>query len=136
MSNRPVQLVKYDEELRLVFGWANVSAYDGTEVVDSQSDSIPGDVLTKAFMSFMDNDRTGCVMHLRNDDGTPVGVGKILFAFPFTADIKKALGIDIPQEGVLIGFRADSDEVWEAVKGNKLQAFSIGGHGRRVEIDE
>jgi hypothetical protein len=130
----PVQIVKVDEELRLVFGWANVTMYDDDEVVDSHDDVIESQVLVKAFMDFMASSRVGGVMHLRDETGDPVGVGEIVFAFPFTADIKKALGIDIPEEGVVIGFRADDDAVWDAVKSEQLKAFSIGGKAIREPI--
>ena len=136
MSMTPMHILKIDEELRLVFGWANVTVYDGASVVDSQNDVIASTVLVKAFMDFMANSRKGGLMHLQDKQGKTVGVGEVVFAFPFTADLKKAMGIDIPEEGVMIGFRADSDAVWKAVKGGELKAFSIGGRAIRTPIRE
>lgn len=136
MTGSPLKVVKVNEELRLVFGWANVTMYDGEEVIDTQNDVMDSQVLVKGFMDFMSESRVGGVMHLRDQNGAPVGAGEIVFAFPFTADVKKAMGIDIPEEGVVIGFRADSDAVWEAVKSRKLQAFSIAGQAVRVPESE
>lgn len=133
MTTEALHIVKVSEELRLVFGWANVTVMDGEEVLDTQDDVMDSQVLVKAFMDFMSESRTGGVMHLRDKAGNPVGVGEVVFAFPFTADLKKALGIDIPEEGVVIGFRADNEDVWKAVKAGELQAFSIGGIATRVE---
>jgi len=136
MTGQALQVVKISEELRLVFGWANVTVMDGEEVVDTQNDVMDSQVLVKAFMDFMSNSRVGGVMHLRDEAGNPVGAGEVVFAFPFTPDIKKALGIEMPAEGVVIGFRADDDSVWKAVKDGKLQAFSIGGKAVRTPVEE
>lgn len=136
MTGKPLKIVKVSDELRLVFGWANVTVMDGQEVVDTQNDVMDSQVLVKAFMDFMSSSRTGGLMHLRDEDGNPIGVGEVVFAFPFTADLKKAMGIDMPEEGVMIGFRADDDSVWKAVKDKKLQAFSIGGKAVRTPVDD
>jgi Putative phage serine protease XkdF len=136
MTGAPLQIVKVSDELRLVFGWANVTLMDGEEVVDTQNDVMESQVLVKAFMDFMSSSRTGGLMHLRDEAGAPVGVGEVVFAFPFTADLKKAFGIEMPAEGVVIGFRADDDAVWKAVKDGKLQAFSIGGRAVRTPVDD
>ncbi len=136
MTQALAPIVKISEELRLVFGWANVSMYDGTAVVDSQDDVMDSEVLVKAFMGFMADTQTGGVMHLRDEAGEPVGIGKVVYALPFTADLKKALGIDIPEEGVLIGLRVDNEEVWSRVKSGELAAFSIAGEAVRIPIEE
>ena len=136
MSGNDLRIVKISEELRLVFGWANVTVFDGDEVVDSQDDVMDSQVLVKAFMGFMADSRVGGVMHLKDKMGLPVGVGEVVFAWPFTPDVKEALGIDIPEEGVMIGFHVKDDEVWKAVKNKQLQAFSIGGRAVRTPLEE
>lgn len=129
-------VVKIDEELRLVFGWANVTVMADEEVVDLQDDTMDTQVLVKSFMEFMSASRTGGHMHSRDDNKSPISIGEVVFAFPMTPDIKKSFGIDIPQEGVIIGVRVDDDQVWKDVKDGKLPAFSIGGKATRVPVAE
>jgi len=129
------QIIKTDDELRLAFGWANVSVYDGEEVVDTQDDITDTTDLVKAFMSFMSDVRKGGIMHARGADDEPVVIGEVVFAFPFTADLKKAMGIEIPQEGVVIGLRVDDDATWAAVKDGRLAAFSIAGKAQRIPVE-
>jgi hypothetical protein len=135
MSATQLEIVKTNDELRLVFGWANVTVMDGAEVVDTQNDVMDSQVLVKAFMDFMSASRKGGVMHLRDESGNLLEGGEVVFAFPFTPDIKKAFGIDIPAEGVVIGYHA-GEEVWKAVKDGKLRSFSIGGKAVRTPIEE
>lgn len=136
MSDDRLRIVKVNDELRLVFGWANVTVFDGDEVVDSQDDVMDSNVLMKGFIPFMADSQVGGLMHLKDEAGEPIGIGKVVFAWPFVPDVKKAMGIDIPEEGVMIAVRVDDDDVWKAVKEGKLQAFSIGGRAIRTPIEE
>lgn len=136
MPLETLPIVKLSDEHRIVYGWANVTVMAGENVVDSQNDTISSDTLIKAFEGFMASSRVGGVMHLRDKAGAPVGVGEVIFAWPFTAELKKAMGIDIPQEGVMIGLKVRDDKVWAAVKAGDLKAFSIAGKAKRVLVAE
>jgi len=131
-----ISFLKIEEDLRLVLGWASVNMVNGEHVVDLHNDVIESRELVKAAMEFMSYSRTGGIMHFKNEYGEPAKIGEVVFALPFTKDIKKAFGVDIPEEGLAIGVRIDDEKVWEMVKNGSLSAFSIGGHADRLGIAE
>lgn len=118
---------KVDEALGLVFGFAIVCKQDGDEYFDLQDDHIPEDAMLKAAMDFMLNSRVADDMH----DG--VEMGKVVFAFPLTEDIAKALDIQTRQTGLLIAMQPNED-VLEKFKDGTYTGFSIGG--RRIRDEE
>jgi len=122
------EIVKRDDDLRLVYGFASVIEEGGRMVVDSQGDVIEPATLEKAAMDFMASARTAKAMH---EGG---GVGEVLFAMPLTRDVQKALGITMDRAGFAIGMKIRDDRVWDRVKSGELRAFSIGGTGRRVPL--
>ena len=121
-------IVKFDEDQRIVWGWASVISKDGKPVYDTQGDSISPDVLTKAANDFMMDVRVAKAMH----DGDQVG--EVLHSLPLTKELGSALGISSPQEGWIIAMKVHDDEVWKRVKSGELKAFSIGGKGLRSAI--
>jgi len=134
-TDQSASFIKIDDELRLVIGWANVNKINGESVVDHHKDLISSRELTKAAMDFMSSSREGGIMHFRDKDtGELIKIGEVVFAMPFTEEIKKSFGIDIPEEGLAIGLRVDNDAIWKLVKEGKLAAFSIGGTADREEI--
>ena len=135
-SDQPQSFLKVDDDLRLVIGWASVNKINGDHVVDLHDDVIDSRTLTKAAMDFMSSSRTGGVMHFKNEEGEIIKAGEVVFALPFTEDIKKVFGIDIPEEGLAIGVRIDNEGIWKMVKDGKLTAFSIGGKADRTEIPD
>lgn len=135
-NSKSDSFLKVDDELRLVIGWASVNKINGDHVVDSQDDVISSRELTKAAMDFMSVSRMGGVMHFKNANDEVIKAGEVVFALPFTDDIKKVFGIEIPEEGLAIGVRIDDDGVWKMVKDGTLAAFSIGGNADRVEIED
>ena len=84
--------------------------------------------LVKAAHEFVIDFRTGKVMH--NGKKT----GDLVESVVFTADLQKALGIDLKKIGWFVGFKVRDDAAWEQVKSGKLKAFSIGGVGNRREM--
>lgn len=113
-------IVKVDERLGLVFGFAVVSKIDGQPYFDSQGDHIPDDALLKASTDFMQEARVAKEMH-RGDQ-----VGEVVFAFPLTEDIAKSLSIESRAHGLLIAMRPNEDVLAKFADGT-YTGFSIGG---------
>jgi hypothetical protein len=119
------KLHKVDEDQRMVWGWASVSTVRGESVIDTQGDIIETPELQKAAHEFMKDYRRGDEMHMIK------GVGQIVDSVVMTKALQDALGVDLGMEGWLIGFKVESDEVWQKVKDGTYRAFSIGGSGAR-----
>ena len=120
---------KVDEALGLVFGFAIVSKVDGEDYFDSQGDNIPEDSMLKAATDFMLNSRVAKDMH----DGDQIG--SVVFAFPMTTDVAKALDIQTNKTGLLIGMKPSAD-ILAKYKSGEYSGFSIGGmRGDDEEVD-
>ena len=124
------QILKSDDEQRIVYGWASVVAENGSPVVDRQGDSITPEVMTKAVNEFMEDVRVGKAMH----EGDRIGT--FIHSLPLTNEIAKALGIETQREGWVVALKVHDDETWERVKSGELKAFSIGGRAKREKINE
>jgi len=115
------QILKADEEQRMVYGWASVVTEKGEPVVDRQGDVIEPDTLVKAVSKFMEHVRVGKEMH-KGDQ-----IGAVIHSMPITKEIGESLGIQSDREGWVVAFKVYDDEVWSKVKSGELAAFSIGG---------
>ena len=115
------QILKADEEQRMVYGWASVVTEKGEPVVDRQGDVIEPDTLVKAASKFMEHVRVGKEMH-KGDQ-----IGAVIHSMPITKEIGESLGIQSDREGWIVAFKVYDDEVWDKVKSGELAAFSIGG---------
>ena len=91
----------------------------------------------KAAHEFVSSSRTGGYMHAKGADGSAIQVGEVVESIVFTADLQKALGIDLGRVGWFIGMHVPDAEVWKQVRAGKMGAFSIGARGVRTaaEID-
>lgn len=118
--------VSIDEQLGLVFGYGIVCKINGEPYFDSQGDHIPEDAMLKAATDFMQHSRVALEMH-RGDK-----IGDVVFSFPLTTDIAKALGIKTPKTGWLVAIKPPKD-VLAKYKSGEYTGFSIGG--QRV-VDE
>jgi len=121
------QILKADEEQRMVWGWASVVTVKGEPVVDRQGDVIEPETLVKAVNKFMQYVRVGKEMH----GGGQIGV--VVHSMPITKEIGDSLGIQSDREGWIVAFKVYDDDVWAKVKSGELAAFSIGG--RAVKED-
>lgn len=117
---------KVDDSLGLVFGWAIVCKEKGTEYFDVQGDHIPEDAMLKAAADFMSDHRVAKEMHWGDQ------VGKYVFAWPMTAEIAKAMGIQTDKTGLMVCAKF-SPEVFDKFKRGELTGFSIGGQRIRDE---
>ncbi len=115
-----VQVCKVDAKQGLVFGFAIVCQKDGAAYYDLQDEHIPEAVMLKAATEFMASERVADEMHDWQAQGT------VLFAFPLTADIAKALDITTKQTGLLIGMKPSPEVLAKFVDGT-YTGFSIGG---------
>lgn len=114
-------ILKVDESLGLVFGFAIICKEDGEPHFDLQADHIPEHVMLKGSTDFMKSDRVAKEMH-RGDQ-----VGEIVFAFPLTTDIAKSLDIQTKRTGLLIAMQPDDPEVLRKFANGEYTGFSIGG---------
>lgn len=121
------QIVKVDDSLGLVFGWAIVCKKDGEDYYDLQGDHIPEDAMTQALCDFMMSSRVAKDMHAGDQ------IGDIVFAFPMSEDVAKSLGIVTKTTGALIAMKPAAD-VLQKFRDGTYTGFSIGG--RRLEDEE
>lgn len=121
-------IVKTDLEERMIWGWGSVITVKGEPVVDRQQDIIELSELKQAVYHFMDNHRVGGEMHKL------LGVGTVVESLVFSAELQKALKIDLGKEGWFVGVRVDNDATWERVKKGELRSFSLGGSAERVPV--
>ena len=122
------QVAKVDEELGLVIGFGLVCKIQGEEYYDSQGDHITEKAMINAATDFMGSDRTSTDLHVVED-------GQVVFAFPLTTDIAKALDIETDKTGLLIAMRP-SAPVLAKFKSGEYTGFSIGGLRGEEEVVE
>lgn len=118
---------KVDDSLGLVFGWAIVCNKAGEPYYDSQDDHIPEDSMLHAAADFMKNSRVAKDMHQGDE------IGPVVFAWPMTTDIAKAMGMQTETTGLMIAM-LPPPHILEKFKSQEYTGFSIGGF--RVEDEE
>lgn len=124
MSNSPLQatsILKVDESLGLVFGFAIVCKEDGEPHFDLQLDHVPEDVMLKGSLSFAKGARVAKQMHQGD------AIGDVVFMFPLTTDIAASLDIVTKRTGLLIAMQPDDPEVLRKFASGEFTGFSIGG---------
>ncbi len=125
-------ILKSDDDKRLVFGWASVSFRENGELLeDLQGDSIEPEDLEAAVYEYVLNFRDGGEEHIPSLRKK----ARLVESCVFTEDKQKAMGIPagtLPG-GWWIGFYVDDDEAWEKIKNGTYQMFSIEGTATRVE---
>jgi len=114
------KVCKVDDRLGLVLGWGIICKSDGSEYFDLQADSVTEEGMLEAGLDFMRVSRKAKEMHR---GGTR---GEIVFAFPMTAEIAKAFGIETKTHGLMIGLLPDQDMLAK-FKSGELTGFSLGG---------
>jgi hypothetical protein len=125
------RIAKLDDEARVAYGWFSViEDEDGRAVVDGQGDVIDERTLTKAAHEFVVDARAGKVMHKGRR------VADLVESIVFTKDVQGALGIDLGIVGWFGAMKFRDNSAWARVKSGELAAFSIGGLGRRVAVED
>ena len=115
------QILKVDESLGLVFGFAMVCKEDGQVHVDLQGDDIPESEMLKSALSFAKGARTAKEMHKGES------IGDVTFIFPLTTEIAESLEIITKRTGLLIAMRPEKPEVLQKFASGEYTGFSIGG---------
>lgn len=123
------QILKVDEEQRVVYGFASVAKFGGMEITDLQDDVIDMAEITKAAHDFMLNSRSGGNMHRQ------MNTGVIVESLVLDNVMKSQLGITRPEEGWLIGYKVTDEDTWQDAKAGRFKGFSIGGTGVRTPVD-
>lgn len=129
------RVAKVDSSLGVVFGWAMVCKIDGEPYFDLHGSYIPEDVMLKSAERFMSSGATAGDMHSRDDDGNPVKIGKVVFAWPLTDDIAETMQIKHSFRGLMIGMKPDTDEILKKFAEGVYTGFSVGGHARWRDIE-
>ena len=129
------KVVKVDSELGLVFGYAMICAENGKDYFDLQGDNIPESVMLKASLDFMENSQVAREMHGTTPDGQRKQAGTVVFAFPLTDDIAKAMDIQTSTTGLLIAVKPDA-AMLAKFKSGEFTGFSIGGSCTREELPD
>lgn len=134
MRDKPVEpvekfatVLKVDDSLGLVLGWAIVCKHEGEDYYDLQDDLIPESSMLEAAVDFMSGARTAKEMHKGE------AIGSIVFAFPLTGEIAKAFGIETATTGLMVAMKPSPD-VLEKFKSGEFTGFSIGGRRIKDEI--
>lgn len=121
LADLRAEVLKVDDALGLVMGYAIVCKEEGEPYYDLQGDYITEDAMLKAALDFMENSRVAKEMHDGNQTGT------FVFAWPMTEDIAKAFDLKVKKTGLLIAVRPDPDMLVKFRDGT-YTGFSIGGH--------
>jgi hypothetical protein len=123
-----VKLTKVDDSLGLVFGWAIISKIDGQDYFDTQGHHIPEEVMLKAVAEYAENGAIAKEMHVGEEKG------KVVFMFPVTTDIAKAMGLRSDQTGLMIAMKPDAtkSDMLNKFRSGEYSGFSIGGSGELV----
>jgi hypothetical protein len=112
-----------------VRGWASVVSQDGKPIEDWQGDVIDIDDLRRAAHDFISDVRVGKAMHGGSQ------IGEVVESLIIDDDIAKALGMADSRRGWFVGMRVNDETVQKRIRDGELKQFSIGGVGRRVEIE-
>lgn len=134
------QIMKVDEGLGLVFGFAIVCKVDGEDYFDLNIDTagahkgkrVPENITEDAMLEGAADAVAGGMlagneMHAGPDTGT------FVFLFPLTTDIAKALDITTKRTGLLVAYKPTPD-VLAKFKDGTYTGFSM--EGARVEHEE
>lgn len=123
------EVLKVSAELGIVFGWAVICSKNEERYFDLQDDHATEQAIIKGALDFMLHSRKAKEMHWRSD------AGEIPLAWPLTADVKKAFGIQCDKTGLMIAMKPDT-EMFEKFKSGELTGFSIGGYCDEYEYIE
>lgn len=116
-----IEVVKFNDEQHLIYGWAYVTKQDGEISYDHSGEWVSSDTLEQAATKFMLEQRVGKAMHSGDK------VSDVVHSLPVTKELKDALGIQSNREGWIIAQKIHDPETWARVKSGELPAFSIGG---------
>ena len=126
---------KADEDQRLVFGWALVSAdIEGNMLIDHQGDMVDQDELEQGAYEYVLNFRDAGEEHMPGLRKKARMVESVVL----TEEKMRAMGIPLGTVpyGWWIGFYVDDDDTWEKIKNGTYRMFSIEGRAIREPVNE
>lgn len=124
------EITKFDDGEGVVYGFVTVYEEGGELVTDRQNDVITEAEVRKMAHRYISDARVAKVMHGGRQ------VGEVVESLVLTRDIQKALGVDLGKAGWFIGMKLHDEGVKARVRKGELRAFSIGGSGKRIPIEE
>ena len=119
--NTEASVLKVDDALGLVMGYAVICNKSGEPYFDTQGDHIPEDSMLSAALDFMSGARIAGDMHKEAEGGS------IVFCWPMTADIAKAFDLEVETTGLMIAMKPEKEETLEKYRDGTYTGFSIGG---------
>lgn len=136
-TEKPQQfnIMKTDDDKRLIFGWASVAiTKSGEQVVDWQNDIIDPEDLEETVYNYVLNFRDSGEEHIADLRKK----GRMVESCMFTKEKMQAMGIPegIVPEGWWVGFYIDDDDAWEKVKNGTYRMFSVEGKAIREEVKD
>lgn len=123
------QVAKVDSDHGVVFGFAAICLKNGERHFDLQQEHIPESTMFDMSVDFMRNSRVAKAMHNGEQ------IGEVLFAFPLTTEVAKALQITTEKTGLLIGMAPGAEGLKKFADGT-YTGFSIGGTASYVDDEE
>lgn len=114
------KILKVDQDLGLVFGWALVCEENGEPYFDTQGDHITEKAMLEAAADFCEHSRANKSMH----EGEVRG--PVVFTWPLTKEVAKAFNIQTDRTGLMIAVKPDTESL-EKFKQGEYRMFSIGG---------
>lgn len=126
-------IVKTDDDERIVFGWAYVAITKSGEVNEDKS----GDFIDQ--IEELEKSAYDYVLRSRQSDAdhTNVKGGEMVESIVFTPVKIEKMGIPagtVPL-GWWVGYKIEDDATWDRVKKGELTSFSIHGKGQRKSVD-
>lgn len=119
-----------DEDRQYVAGWASVVEVDGVPVLDSQNDTMTVPDLVESAAEFMRHHRKGKDTHKGSADKIEYTESVV-----FTAEVQRALGIDLGFVGWWLGGKVKDPDLWQSVRSGVFRGFSVGGSGVRLLVE-
>jgi hypothetical protein len=124
------EILKVDARLGLVFGWGIICKSEGEDYFDLHGDHVSEDEAIKGLLAFVEAGNVLKVMHEGDE------VGSVVFAFPLTTDVAKALFGQAPSKtGVVLAAKPHPSVMKRFVSG-ELSGFSLGGTAKRIPVTD
>ncbi len=97
------------------------------------------DAMVEASLEFMQSERTLGFMHEDVEKSIERNRGTVVFAFPLTEDVAKALGVTVQRTGLIVGVKPSNPADLAKFESGELKGFSIRGkrvEGKQQDIDD
>ena len=122
------EVVKVNERLRILYGFAMVSKINGQPNIDLHGDYITESAMEEAALYYMrDTNRVLQEMH------SGERIGKVIFAYPMTTENVADLGMTTQKTGLIIGVQPENDTIFEKFRTGVYNMFSIGANSVQSE---